>query len=249
MNKIKIGWSEVDLFPNGRRINLYGQFYERISGEVETPITANALALECGDDHVIFVSCDLVFTSRSLLEKIREYLPKDCGFDKSKIIINAIHTHTSLGYTDCFDTFDHALHVLNEMKPENIEYLPLTHDDSCDIIGNDEARDFLVDKISSAVLEAWNNRREGLYAPSFGRAAVGLCRRVCYDDGSAKMWGDSNMANFTELESGNDSGIELLFTYSENKELTGVVANVACPSQVLEHHNFVSSDYMGKVRR
>jgi len=75
-----------------------------------------------------------------------------------------------------------------------------------------------------------------------------MCRRVCYDDGSAKMWGNANLANFTELESGNDSGIELLFTYDENKKLTGVVANVACPAQVLEHQSFISSDYMGKVK-
>lgn len=76
-----------------------------------------------------------------------------------------------------------------------------------------------------------------------------MCRRVCYDDGSAKMWGDSNSANFTDLESGNDSGIELMFTYDTNKKLTGVIANVACPAQVLEHQSFISSDYMGKVRR
>ena len=84
-----------------------------------------------------------------------------------------------------------------------------------------------------------------MYAQGFGRAAEGLCRRVCYDDGSAKMWGDTNMANFTELEGGNDSGIELLFTYDASKKLTGVIANVACPAQVLEHRNFISSDYMG----
>jgi hypothetical protein len=62
------------------------------------------------------------------------------------------------------------------------------------------------------------------------------------------MWGDTNKANFTELEGGNDSGIELLFTFDNNKKLTGVVANAACPAQVLEHRNFISSDYWGKVK-
>ena len=76
----------------------------------------------------------------------------------------------------------------------------------------------------------------------------GMCRRVCSSDGSAKMWGDTDTATFTELECGNDSGIELLFTYDENKKLTGVVANVACPAQVLEHRSFISSDYWGKVK-
>ena len=75
-----------------------------------------------------------------------------------------------------------------------------------------------------------------------------MCRRVCYSDGSAKMWGDTDTATFTELEGGNDSGIEMLFTFTPDKKLTGVVANVACPAQVLEQRSFMSSDYWGKVK-
>lgn len=248
MSKIKIGWSEANLLPEGRRINLVGQFYERISGEVETPITATALAMECGDDHVVFVSCDLVCTSFKLLKAIRELIPEDCGFDKSKIIISAIHSHTSMGYADRDDDFDSGLKSLEKYKPENVKYVPTAHDDSADILRGMEAKSFLAKTIADLVVDAWNKRREGAYACGFGRAAVGLCRRVCYDDGSAKMWGNSNLANFTELEGGNDSGIELMFTYDADKKLTGVVANVACPAQVLEHQNFVSSDYMGKLK-
>ena len=248
MNKIKIGWSEVSIVPEGKRVDLVGQFYERISGEVETPISVTALALECGEEQALLVACDLVSVSRHLLEAVRAYLPNDCGFDKSKIIISAIHTHTSLGYSNSSDGFGSSLDVLDKLKPEHIKYVPLTHDEAPDIIRGDEARDFIVKKIALALLQAWNNRKEGSYACGFGRAAVGLCRRVCYDDGSAKMWGDTNHANFTELESGNDSGIELLFTFDSQKKLTGVVANIACPAQVLEHQSFISSDYMGKVK-
>ncbi len=249
-SKIKIGWSEVSIVPDGRRVDLVGQFYERISGEVETPIAVTALAMECGGDHMVFVSCDLVATSKHLLDAVRAALPEDCGFCKDKLIISAIHTHTSLGYSDRCDMFSGgSLDALNALKPEHVNYVPLVSDDSEDIIRNDEARDFLVERIARAACDAWKNRKTGMYACGFGRAAVGLCRRVCYDDGSAKMWGDSNNANFTELESGNDSGIEMMFTYDENKKLTGVIANVACPAQVLEHQSFISSDYMGKVRR
>ena len=98
MSNIKIGWSEVSIVPEGRRVDLVGQFYERISGEVETPIAVSALAMECGDDHFVFVACDLTSTSRSLLEAVRAYLPEDCGFDKDKLIISAIHSHTTVGH-------------------------------------------------------------------------------------------------------------------------------------------------------
>ena len=248
MNKIKIGWSQVSIVPEGRRVDLVGQFYERISGEVETPLAVTALAMECGGDHVIFIGCDLVSTSHKLLEAVRAYLPENCGFDKQKLIVGAIHTHTSMGYTGRSDQFSNALKNLNEYKPDHVQYVPLAHDDSADIMRGDEARDFIVERIAKAALEAWEKRTEGAYACGFGRAAVGMCRRACYDDGSAKMWGNASHANFTELESGNDSGIELLFTYDSDKKLTGVVANVACPAQVLEHQSFISSDYMGKVR-
>ena len=246
MNKIKIGWGEASLVPEGRKVDLVGQFYERISNEVETPIAANALAIECGDDAVVFCSCDLVGVSMKLLEAVRSALPED--FPKDKLILSAIHTHTSLGYADDDDSLSNALYGLKAFLPEEYIYKPLVTDNSPEVIRGKEAKDFLTKRIAAAALDAWNNRKEGLYASGFGRAAVGMCRRVCYDDGSAKMWGNANMANFTELESGNDSGIELLFTYDENKKLTGVIANVACPSQVLEHQSFISSDYMGKVR-
>lgn len=248
MNKIKIGWSEVSIVPEGRRIELSGQFYERISGVVDSPISVTALAMECGNDHTIFVSCDLVATSNDLLNAARALLPDDCGFDKGKIIINAIHTHASLEYEKSSDEVSNALKSLLEYMPEGVKYVPLVQDESDDIIRGKESKAFLAERIARAALEAWNSRKEGAYAYSFGRAAVGMCRRVCYDDGSAKMWGDTNTANFTELEAGNDSGIELMFTYDECKKLTGVVANVACPAQVLEHQNYISSDYSGKVK-
>ena len=248
MNKIKIGWGQVSILPDGRKVDLVGQFYERISDKVETPIYVTAMALECGDDQAIFVSCDLVSTSRSLLDDVRAYLPEDCGFDKQKLMISAIHTHTAPGYGGRSDGFGSSLDALSKLKPDHIEYVPLVHDDDPNILRGEEARQFIIERIAKAATEAWNNRAEGAIAFAFGRAAVGLCRRVCYDDGSAKMWGDTNSANFTELESGNDSGIEMMFTYDVNKKLTGVVANVACPAQVLEHQSFISSDYMGKVR-
>ena len=64
MSNIKIGWSDVSIVPEGRKVDLVGQFYERISDKVETPIAVNALAIECGDDAVIFCACDLVSTSQ-----------------------------------------------------------------------------------------------------------------------------------------------------------------------------------------
>ncbi len=250
MSKIKFGWSEVSIVPEGKKVSLAGQFYERISDKVETPITVTALAMECAGDAAIFCGCDLVCSPLNLLKEVRAYiLAKDAAFPADKLMVSSIHTHTSIGYARRSDSeYGSSLDVLTRMLPD-AKYEKLVSYQGDDLLDGEEARKFLVERIAKAATEAWANRTEGLFATGFGRAAVGMCRRVCYDDGSAKMWGDVDTPNFTELEAGNDSGIELMFTYTPEKKLTGVIANVACPAQVLEHRSFMSSDYMGKLKR
>ncbi len=257
MSKIKIGWSEVDITPKkGTKISLAGQFFERITDEVESPVCVTAFALESGNDQMIICACDLVGIGVNLVEMVKENVKDKIDISTDKIIISAIHTHTSYSYRrQSFADYKmqkmgiksgNSLQYLREVLPEDMAYQPLISNEKC--MSDEDALTFLVEKISLAIVNAWNNRKPAYYQNAFGRAVVGMNRRVCYDDGSAKMWGDVNKANFKELEAGNDSGIELIYTYDENKELTGVIANIACPSQVVEHRSFISSDYWGKVK-
>ena len=249
MKKFKAGWAEVSITPE-KKIGLAGQFAERISEYVETPITATALAVEDGDEQLIICSCDLVSIGENLLKAVREEVKKsNSEIDTDKIIMSAIHTHSSHVY-DRGETeaFKNAKQILNSFLPEEKQYQVKVSPKGYDFMNSKEALEFLTERITKAVLDAWGNRKSARYAQGFGRAAIGMCRRVCYSDGSAKMWGDTNMASFTELEGGNDSGIEMMFFYDENEKLTGVLANVACPAQVLEHRMFISSDYWGKVK-
>jgi len=62
------------------------------------------------------------------------------------------------------------------------------------------------------------------------------------------MWGDTNTAVFTQLEGGNDSGIELLYVFDDRKELSGIVVNLACPAQCVQHRLFISPDFWGEVK-
>ena len=101
--------------------------------------------------------------------------------------------------------------------PEDCEYI---HEvESNEAMDPDTAFDFLADAIARTVDAAWKNRAVGGYAAGFGRAAIGMNRRVCYTDGTAKMWGDVDKATFTALEGGNDSGIELIYFFDEMKSL------------------------------
>ncbi len=244
---IKIGWSEIDITPEkGVKIGLDGQFFERVTDEVESRITVTALAVESTDDRMVIVSCDLVGIGSNLHALVKKKVEDIYPELKDKIITNAIHTHNSYVYTKTGTDCGSALDILQRMLPEWMEYKPLVSSD--EMLDPDKALDFLAERISRAAIEAWQTRKPGFYSNAFGRAAVGMNRRVCYTDGTARMWGDTNQDEFDELESGNDSGIEIIYTYDEEKELSGVIANIACPAQVVEHRSYISSDYWGKVR-
>ena len=251
MSRLLIGWAEETLVPE-KKIRLAGQFYERISQYVESEITATAMAVESQGEVMILVSADLGGIPGFLIDLVREkFAELNKEVDPMKIIIAATHTHTSHVMSSPKDKGKNPITasraILQEFMKGDQEYKPLvTADDS--VMDPADASEFVATQIAKAAAKAWEKRAEALYANEFGRAAVGMCRRVGYDDGTAEMWGDTNTANFVALEGGNDSGIELIYTFDKNKKLTGVVANIACPSQILEQRSFISADYWGRAK-
>ena len=251
MSNLKFGWAEVDLTPD-KKVALAGQFAERISQYVEKPITATAMAVSSEEEQMILVSCDLVAIGYNLLEDIRKNLADNTvGIDPMKVVISAIHTHTGpvyprVGRMKITTSFRK---MLEQFLPEGKKYVEKENvSDNPEIITPQETYELLKERITKVILEAWANRKAGAFTNAFGRAAVGLCRRASYSDGSAQMWGDTNQAVFTEVEGGNDSGIELMYVFDDNKKLTGIVANLACPAQCVQHRLFVSPDFWGETK-
>ena len=254
MSKLLIGWAEESIVPD-KKVNLFGQFFERISQYVESEITATAMAIESNGEQAIMVSADLISFTNDNLNYIREKVKaQNKEIDVSKIIIAATHTHTSIGVAPKHKSKENGIgslatakSILNEFLPEDKKYTALvTPDDS--VLTPEEGLELVAERITKAIIDAWNNRKEALYANEFGRVAVGMCRRVVYEDDTALMWGDTNTATFKELEGGNDSGVELIYTFDKDKKLTGVVANIACPSQILEQRSFISADFWGRAK-
>ena len=252
--KLQVGWSEISITPD-KKISLNGQFAERISEYVEKPITVTALALDNGVEQAVLCSCDLLDVAWRLLEDIRKNLAGNTlGLDPQKVIFSAIHTHTSAVYPGGMRNAGlHPFTVLQEtlgeyLRPGQKYVEKVDAEADPDVITPEEMYDFLVERMKKVVLEAWEKRAPGSFANGFGRAVVGLCRRSVYNDGSAQMWGDTNTAVFTELEGGSDSGIELLYFFNEQQKLSGIVANLACPAQCVQHRLFVSPDFWGEVK-
>ena len=250
---LNIGWAEASITPD-KRVSLRGQFAERLSEYVEKPLTVTVLAVEGNGDQMILVSCDLASINCSLVDDVRAAVAgKAEGLDPMKIVISAIHTHTGPGYSgirsrgDIAGTVGHRKNLQKYLAPGQ-KYVERVSSKADDIATDDEVRDLLLERIPAAILQAWNSRKPGSFSNGFGRAAVGMCRRAAYSDDTAKMWGDTNTAVFEALEGGNDSGIELLYIYNAEQKLTGIVANLACPAQCVQHRLFVSPDFWGEVK-
>ena len=254
-NTLRFGWAEVDITPD-KKASLCGQFAERISQFVEKPLTATALAIDSGDDHAVMVSADLVGVSFNLVAAIRQRLQGNTlGLDPMKVIFAATHTHTAPGYPRLIRTasttgLSNGFRVLLEKElPPGRRYVESANvSNNPEIISQEEMFDLLLNRLEQVVMEAWKNRAPGACTNAFGRAVVGMCRRAAYSDGSAQMWGDTNTAVFTELEGGNDSGIELMYFFREDGKLSGILANLACPAQCVQHRHFISPDFWGEVR-
>ncbi len=247
MNKtLRFGWAEKDITPE-KPVSLRGQFYRRISEYVHSPLSVTVLAIETELDQAVICSCDLCGITKDVVEQVRENLQhKIKDLDKSKIIISATHTHTAPEFDLNPKEGFYDLYVAAQYLPEDKK--PVVWKESTDIMSSYDYGIFLVKQITDAIEEAWTNRKPGFFSPQFARAVTGHCRRITYTDGSAKMYGRTDVDDFYSLEGRSDSGIELIYIFNNQKNLSGVVVNVACPSQVVEHMNIVSSDYWSAVR-
>ena len=238
-NSLLIGWSEKDITPDslGKKIPLYGQYYARIATGIHSRLKITACAVSKGDEYFINVGMDTTSCPRQLVDLVRsEVAKKIADFDSKKLFLNAIHTHSAPSLA-----FNAKLAGVGAIAWADAEKDP-------EILSPDEFAAFAVPIIVDAIVEAWNNRKAGGIANTFGYARIGHCRRAVYSDGTAEMYGDTTRPDFIGMEAGEDSGIEMLFTFDKNGKKTGMFLNVACPSQNMESTYAVSSDFAGATR-
>ena len=99
--------------------------------------------------------------------------------------------------------------------------------------------------------EAWAARRPGGVALAHEYAAVAFNRRPQFlvnGKRESKMYGDCSEPNFLGYEGPSDHSADMLYTFDEQRQLTGALVCIPCPSQVYELHRFISADYWGEVR-
>ena len=239
--ELNIGWGRRSLDP-GKPVAIPGQFHMRVSFGELNPVTVNALAIDNGEDSVIFVSADIVVLRNGILdatvEKLKTVAPE---VPVEKIVLNATHTHAGPGVAKFADQAE--VEVMNEK----------------------ETVGFIATRVAEAVAEAWRAKTPGQVAYGYGFATVGHSRRVIYlddlskrpdalakpgisVDGHGKMYGNTNDKMFSHYEAGSDSFINLLYTFDMAGKLTGAIINVPCPAQTGEHLWVLHAGFWNPVR-
>ena len=233
--QLYVGWATVDITPS-ERVVLDGSGYKRVTNTVEDPVTATVLALETRDgdkplEQAIMISFDLVRMTKEVhegLQRIAGEKLKD--FESSKLFSGATHTHCgpSISYnrTGPGQLYD----ISNEedvMTPQ--QYIQL-----------------LYEKVGAAIVNAWESRKPAGFSWALGEAVVGYNRRLTYSDGSAIMGFDVSRTDFSHVEGYEDHAVEMLFFWDADQKLTGMLLNIACPSQV--GRAGISADFWHQIR-
>lgn len=244
-DELNIGTATVDITPT-LPVAVMGQFNLRIANTIETPLTANVIAMESkrGNktlDIAIMVSCDLVSIPHSLRDRIRAEVQKQKPeIDEKKIFINATHTHTAP--------------VLVNDSESNFRY-PIP---KAGVLQVEEYQDFFIQHVSDAIIKAWENRSQGSVSWGLNHAAIAYNRRVVYSkevstpgrftNGTAQMYGNTNTPEFINLESMEDHDLNILFFWDNAGKLIATTINVPCPSQEVEHRLAINADFWHPVR-
>lgn len=230
-SELWIGAARADITPTGP-IAISGQFHLRIAKTAETPLIASVLVLESRDgdrplDCAVFAAFDLVSIPLEVYDLVRKETQKRIpGLDVSKLILGGTHTHTAP--------------VLND------EWYVIPKDG---VIQVEEYRKFLAARVADAIAQAWNNRKPGSVTWGLSHAVVGYNRRASYANGTAQMYGRTDVAEFRSLEGYEDHDIGTLFCWNKEGKLLAVAVNLSCTAQEVEGRTEINADFWHPTRQ
>lgn len=230
---LKAGWSAVSITPHGREVSLSGQYYERITSEIDCELMASALALKGRGESMTWVTCDIVGITDRLLEAVRKYVKVNAPNIKTEnIILSAIHTHNAP-----YVQYSNVLGRSGYFK------------DKPGIMTDAEYHTFAVQCISKAVISANENLQGGF---SFRTGSInirtGCSRRGILKNGDGVMYIDTSRPDFIRMEGPDGGPVGVMYLENSSGQLKGIIACIPCTAQVLEHQFVMSSDYTGRIR-
>ena len=199
-------------------------------------IISRLLALEIRDgdkslEQAMMISFDLVRITKEVHEGLQRVAGEKLeDFDSSKLFSGATHTHCGPSISDA-RTGPGELYDISE---------------ETDVMTPPQYIQFLYERVGAGIVKAWEGRKPAGFSWALGEAIVGYNRRLSYFDGSAIMGFDVSRPDFSHVEGYEDHGVEMLFFWDADQNLTGMLLNIACPSQV--GRRAISADFWHQIR-
>ena len=240
---LKIGWAAADITP-AKPVLVSGQFHARVSEGVMDPVTVTALAMESvrdgkTEDAAVMVSCDLVSIPDGFREAVRAGVKKLLpDLDSMKVFLNATHTHAAP-----------EVRVEGDSLQTGGGNVPTRMGVELPVMDPEDYVAFAAKRIADAVKKSWKKREPSTIGFGLGTAVVGRNRRISYYNGETKMYGKTDDPQFSHIEGYEDHSVNVLGTWNKKGKLTGLIVNLACPSQVSESSFKLSADYWHDTRR
>lgn len=248
--QIKIGWAKQNITPTGPTF-LGGQMFNRLATEVHDPLFASAMAVESGNEKFIMISLDSTGFRTPLMNRVRKNVSAATGVPEMNIVGFATHTHTAPQYGEVVPQkywnggFKPTLGIGSGNIGVDVEEYRKKYPD---LVDSKDYFFFLEKRISKAAIDAWNSRRPSKVTYGMGEAAVGECRRIVIKDKGGVMYADEGQPDISYAEGHVDHSLNIMATYTNCGKLTGLIINLACPSQVNEALSVVSADFWHYVR-
>ena len=243
-NQLWIGTAETDITPD-LPVAIMGQFHLRLADTVESPLTANVIALESRGasdqlDMAILVSCDVAKIPDSYVSMVRSEVQRRLpGLDVNKIFINATHTHTA-PVLERGGVMQYAIPEEGVLQP-------------------DAYRDFFTLQVSHAIVKAWENRTPGSVTWGLGHASIAHNRRLVFAaratdpgpflNGTTQMYGDPDSPDFMRFEGMAEDDVNTLFFWGQDDRLMAMAIDVPCPAQEVEGRSTINADFWHPVRQ
>ena len=226
---LKIGWAMNDISTD-KPVALAGTFHQRISEGLRDPLMATALAIDNGEDCVVFLSMDIIHSPEVIVKWVRTLVKREIpDFPVEKILFNGTHTHTGP----------------NLYRQDKV---------------TKEYRQYVMKQAAKSVIEAWRSRKPGKIAYGYDLVVTAFNRRIVYftrqkgspggyPAGCAKLHGKTDTPDFSHVEAGADPFVNYLFTYDMEGKLTGAIMNVPYTAQVSIKDVHLSSDTWSDMRK
>jgi ribosomal protein S18 acetylase RimI-like enzyme/cation transport regulator ChaC len=203
-------------------MHLQGQLHIREMTSVRDPLEINLLYLANRETGICLVSLDHSGVMGSEhIARLRSTVAEETGLPREHVLIASTHTHTAA-------TIQSTLYD----SPDNLSYFTT-----------------VLEQLTEAAREAVTNARPAEIGTATGRAHIGYNRRLCWEDGSHTMYGDSTAPGFTGLEGPDDPTHTVLFARDEAGKIIAICHNNAAHSTCVECALFASADFPGEARR